>query len=847
MCCWHSRDRRQVELACVVLFGTCLPGVTARAADDPPAAPPPDTRSREQLFLDVFKRPPPDTPISAYVMVSIDGAQPAKLRAALAQDERQLKLEGEAVLRMLRPRLRTEIVDGLAAQVDAAGWLGRDAIEAVGLHTAFDPRRFEVAITTDPRLRNKDMLYLGGRPPNVRSDALRPAPVSAFVNLNATAAERSETTLGVHSRATQLAFAADGALAAGPAVLEGQAYGDSLAARSFHRGDVRLIHDRPEQALRFSAGDLRYPVVGYQTIVDMGGVSAARDFSLQPFLRDYQSGQFEFHLEQPAEVRIYVNNSLASTVQLPAGTHDIRGLTPAVGLNDTRLVIQDAAGRIQTLDFSFIYTPLLLEKDRDAFSYNAGFRRNLVDGEYRYDSASPVVSAAYLRGVTAETTLGGYLQADTKRTVLGLQSLHAFRTSALQLDAAVRRTDSAPWGVAAKADWVRLPDPQGTSAIQWQLTLEYLGADFGNLNETLPSNRSRLNFYSGAAMPAGPGSTLLLTASYQPASGAGTVDSYGLAAGWNYRWGKFTTLSLSLRHRRSSQGVQQNGLFFGLTYSFSDARNNFFAAKELESDVASASWSSQRPGNESGPYGFASARAGADDVRQYRVGGGFHGQQGLVEAWQDGNRVGTPNGPSDHDQTVAHLQTAVVYAGGAAGLVSQVRENFVIVRGKEGMADTAIKVDPDSTGGARGRSRWFTPAVVADLASYQVRDLRVEPVDPPIGSAPEKLSFAAAAAYKSGFLLELGKEQKIVAVGRLVDAMGQGIAHVTLEVRRVGDEVAKPLVIFTGRTGRFQLPDVRPGRYELRPVAITTWERVIVEVREAPEGVHRLGDVSIVP
>ena len=754
MCCWHSRGQRRVAFACLVLCGACLQGMPARAADDPAAAPPPDTRSREQLFLDVFKRPPPDMPISAYVLVSIDGAQPGKLRAALAQDERQLKLEGQAVLQLLRQRLRPEIVERLAAQVDAAGWLGRDAIEAVGLHTTFDPRRFEVGITIDPQLRDKDMQYLGGRPPGVRADALRPAPLSAFVNFNATAAQRVESSVGLHTRTSQLAFAADGALAAGPAVLEGQAYGDSLAPRSFHRGDVRLLHDRPEQALRFSAGDLRYPVMGYQTIVDMGGVSAARDFSLQPNLRGYQSGQFEFHLDRPAEVRIFVNNSLVSTLQLPAGTHDIRGLTPVVGLNDTRLVIQDAAGRIETLDFSFIYTPQLLERGRDAFSYNAGFRRTLVDGEYRYDSGSPVVSAAYLRGVTAETTLGGYLQADTKRAVLGVQSLHAFRASVLQLDAAVRRTDGAPSGVAAKADWVRLPDPQSAGGVQWQLTLEYLGGDFGNLNETLPSSRSRLNFYSGAAVPTGPGSTVLFTASYQPASRAGLVDAYNLAAGWNYRWGKYTILSLSLRHRRSAQREQQNGLFLGLTYSFSDGRNNFFAAKELEDDVASASWSSQRPGNASGPYGFASARAGAD-VRQYRAGGGFYGQQGLVEAWQDGNRAETPNGWSERDQSVAHLQTALVYAGGAAGLVSQVQENFVIVRGKEGMADTAIKLDPDSTGGARGRSRWFSPAVVADLPSYQVRDLRVEPVDPPIGSAPERLSYAIAAAYKSGFLLEL--------------------------------------------------------------------------------------------
>ena len=38
------------------------------------------------------------------------------------------------------------------------------------------------------------------------------------------------------------------------------------------RGDVRLVYDLPQRALRFTAGDLRYPVVGYQTPLPAAGI-----------------------------------------------------------------------------------------------------------------------------------------------------------------------------------------------------------------------------------------------------------------------------------------------------------------------------------------------------------------------------------------------------------------------------------------------------------------------------------------------------------------------------------------------------------------------------------------------
>lgn len=822
-----------------LLLGPLLAPCVVLAVD--PAA----GKTREELFLEVFKRPPPDIPVSGYVFVVVDGAARQKVKAVLSRGERELQLEGKAVTLSLSGRLRPEMVRELERRIDGEGWLARSALEDSGVATSYDPGKFEFTITTAPQLRETSISYLNAPPVDPATvAAIRPAPLSAFVNYSIKDSHRAQTIAGNAVRQHALGLSVDGAVKAAGLVLEGSAFGQTgSGTTSFQRGDVRLVFDQPTRALRYSAGDLRYPVIGYQTVVDMGGIGVSRDFSLQPQWRNYQSGQFEFYLERPAEVKVWVNESLVSTLQLPAGSHDIRGLAPAIGLNNTRLEIEDGSGRRQSLDFSFTYSPMLLERGRSMFSYNAGFRRQLSDGAYRYDTGKPVLSASYLEGVSNETTLGGYMQADPSRALAGFQAIHAFGSNTVQLDTAASRSVDASWDAAAKLDWLHLPDARGP-ALQSQLSLEYLGKNFGSINETMPARRNRINAYSALSFPLADGTTVRLSASYAPARDAGRADAYSLVAALTRRWGKSTTTSVSLRTRRSSAGERETGVAFGISFSFSDGNSNVYAARESESGASTVAWNSVRPGNAATPYGFASARFGPGP-REAIAGGGYWGHQGLAEASQTHTEFDQASGHYRSDETALRLQGAVVFADGAFGLARSVSENFAIVKGKEGLADVAIKVDPDSQGGSRASSGWLSPAVVGDLASYQLRDLRVEPVDPPIGASPEKLSYSLAPAYKSGFLLQLGKELRIIAVGRLVDGQQQPLAHLPIEIRRLGEAGPKPWLTFTSRGGAFQLPDIKPGRYEIRPSAPAPWESVIVDIPQAPDGLFRLGDVKV--
>jgi outer membrane usher protein len=800
-------------------------------------------RTREELFRAVFKRPPPPIPVDSYVMVVIDGTLRQKMRAVLAPDGQILFLDAKTLTSLLSQTLQPELLLRLRQRIDSRGFLGRAALEEVGLTAAFNARSFEFVLTTAPTMRAPKTLYLSPPPLDpLAVEAVRPASVSSFLNFNLKGTDRKTVLTHTSHDLQQWGLALDGAVNISGVVLEGSAFGDISETAALDRGDVRLVYDLPQQALRFTAGDLSYPVTGYQTPLPMAGIGLSTDFSLQPQVLTYWAGELSFELERPAEVKIFMNDSLISTLQLPAGVHDVRRFAPAVGYNDIQVVIDDSAGRREVLNFSLIHDPALLEKGLDLYSWNVGFARELNNGEYRYDTSRPVFSGSYLRGVTDATTLGAYAQALEERTLLGVQALQALPIGSLQLNTAVSRTREGELGGSAR---ISLTTSAARNGPQSYFSIEYLGKRFNANDGERFELRDALNFQASMAIPLRPGWTGRLSGNYFSARESVGRDVYGGSATLYRRWGRHVTGSLSLRHGRMLNADSETEVLFGLTVNFTHPTGSYSAAKELESDRVSAQWNSMGRSRLSTPYAFALARTG-EETREYQGGGGYWGNQGLVEASYLRSEIELPKGPNLREEATLRVQSSLTFADGTLALARPVRENFAIVTGKEGLENVAIKVDPDSRGASRARSAWLSPAVITDLSSYRVRNVRVEPVDPPLGATPDKMTFQVAPTYKSGVLLKVGKEPRILAVGHLVDDLGAPIAYLPVEIRRVAEGGELPLETFTGKNGSFHAPDLKPGKYEIR-LGSGRWGSVSVDIPESPDGICRLGRIVVPP
>lgn len=815
----------------------------AAVGAEPPDHPSSIAKTRDQLFQEVFKRSPPPIPVDSYLVVVIDGSVRQKLRATQAPDGRNVFLDGKPLTALLSQLLRPELVRQLEQRIDSQGFLDRVALEQAGLSTAFEPRAFEFSLTTSPETRAPGTVYLSPPLPDPFAvEAIRPASVSGFLNFNLKGVDRNSLLTDASLDSQELGVALDGAVNIEGVVLEGSAFGQTSETDSLQRGDVRLVYDWPQRALRFMAGDLDHPVLGYQSPRPIGGLGMSTDFSLQPQVRTYWSGDFTFELERPAEVKIFMNESLISTRQLPAGVHDLRRFTPAVGQNDIDVVIDDRAGRREVLHFSFIHDPTLLEKGLSLYSWNVGFAREFDGGDYRYDTSRPVFSGSYLRGVTDSTTLGGYAEALEERSLLGVQALRTLSIGTLQLNSAVSRTREGQWDGAAK---IALTTRSTWNGPQSHLSVEYLGRHFNASDAFSYRAREALNFQASLAVPLQQGWTGRLSANYLSARRSDERDVYGAAATLHRRWNRYVTGSLSVRHGQTLIGEADTEVLFGLNVNFTNATGSYSASKELESDRVNAQWNSRRSRSVSTPYGFALARTGPD-LREYQGGAGYWGNQGLAEASYLRSEIEYPSGRELREEATVRLQSSLVFADGTFALAQPVIENFAIVTGKEGLEDVAMKVDPDSRGNSRARSAWWTPAAITDLSSYRLSDVRIEPVDPPLGATPEKMTFQLAPTYKSGVLLKVGKELRIVAVGRLVDDLGAPIAHLPIEIRRADRPDAPAVATFTGKNGNFQAPDLTPGKYQIRPNG-GRWGTVTVNIPETPDGIRRLGDVVAPP
>ncbi len=825
--------RLRAGLLCVWSMLAATAHAAAGGADAPPAS------GREELFRRVFGHAPPPFPVESQVVVLVDTNLRGSMRAVLAADTREMLLEGRSLIALLSQYLRPDLTGQLEQRIDSRGLLDRSAIEAIGLATAFNSRTFEYSLTSAPGMRLPAVVYLTPPLPDpFMVPAVRPAAVSGFVNFNVKGVERKSSLATTSRRSREVAVALDGALNVQGMVLEASAFGRAGAADSWNRGDLRLVYDRPRQALRFMAGDLAYPVTGYQTSAAIAGIGLTKDYTLQPQVLTYWTGDFAFKLDRPAQVQLFSNDSLISTLQLPAGVHDLRRFTPAVGQNDIDIVIEDSAGSREVLHYSFLHDPRLLAKGLSLYSWNAGIARNAYGGAYRYDTSKPVFAGSYRRGVTLTTTLGGYAEAQGARGLLGIHALQGLAGGTLLLDAATSRSRAGRWDAAAR---IALGMNAGPGRPEAYLAVEYRGERF-NMDDALPyPARDALNLQASIAAGLQRGLTGRLSAGYYPERGPQAPARYAAATLFQ-TWGRHAQASFSLRHQRISGAGSSTAALLGVRVSFTNASGSYRVAKDLERNGVNAQWNSPRRSNASGPHGFAMARSGPGGSREYQGGAGYWGNHGLAEATYLRSEAAADTARNLREETSLRLQGALAFAGDQIALSRPIRENFAIVTGKRGLAGVAMRVDPDRHGSKAG-SDWLGAAVVTDLASYRLRRLRVEPVDPPPGATPENMTFQLAPAYKSGVLLEVGRELRIIAIGRLVDATGAPLAYVPIEFRRRGFPEQPAIHTFTGRNGNFQAPDLLPGSYELH--VPDTEVTITVSIRGRPEGILRLGDILV--
>ncbi|WP_237068498.1 fimbria/pilus outer membrane usher protein [Microbulbifer guangxiensis] len=620
-------------------------------------------------------------------------------------------------------------------------------------------------------------------------------------------------------------------------LLEGSAYQDSVLAggNRWQRGEVRLLHDDIERAVRYSVGDVFYRGTEFQVAPPLLGLSVERAYSdIQPLKNIAPTGSRSFTVTQRSTVEIYLNGLYQNTLRLDPGRYDLSDFAINAGVNEVALLITDGAGNQRRVEFSLFSDPTLLKKGVSEFSLNAGYQRTLEGNpgiEYDYDA--PAFSGFYRLGVTDYLTLGGSYQATEFQQIAGGELSLSTPAGILAADLSSSELEGLGRGMAASLRWsydfllggTRLHELD-VVAVTRDDTYTYLGQETQNAQY-----KSELRARYSAPGPFG----TYLSASarhaetFFPEAPIEEVYSFDIAR-------NFGPFNISLR---LEQEILEDDAIRGLVR---------ISAPLGDRQVATAQWDSF---DETGELAFG--RFQNSTVGDFSGGLALRSDidtyQANMDALYQGNRfqLGLDHRYTeftDIEQEPAQVSTlrvgsSLAYADGSLGVGRPINDSFIMVRRHDTLDGSRILVD-ERQGGHVAIADGFGPAVVPTVNSYVLRRVRWEPESPPYGYDMGDIEGNTFPYYRSGVAYTAGSEASITVVGEVLDSRGSPVGMTVGNITPTDGREFAPVKTFTNKRGRFVAQGLAPGEYKI-VFPDREGSGVHFKVEEGAKGILELG------
>jgi outer membrane usher protein len=136
----------------------------------------------------------------------------------------------------------------------------------------------------------------------------------------------------------------------------------------------------------------------------------------------------------------------------------------------------------------------------------------------------------------------------------------------------------------------------------------------------------------------------------------------------------------------------------------------------------------------------------------------------------------------------------------------------------------------------------FGPALYGQVGSYSPRTLTYDVPNASAGLDIGTGSLRMLAPYRSGYVVTVGSDYNIMAIGRLTVEGGDPLSLRVGYAIEVGGDGRK-VELFTNRDGRFGISGVKAGRWRIE---ISGSPPVVYEldIGEASSGIARVGDLK---
>jgi outer membrane usher protein len=275
-----------------------------------------------------------------------------------------------------------------------------DGRDLVSLESVRPPVRFVVdqdaiALRIDAPLSMlpSHRLDLGAVTPTAMSRVTRP---SAFLNYS------PQVTVPAQGPVVESAFFESG-LSEG-----GRLYYSGLYASSLNgvaRGLTNVTLDDVPRMRRLTLGDTNVSAGAIGGATVLGGITFARDFSMDPYFVRFPSMRFTSTTDVPAHVDVYINGIRVRSEAIDPGTFTLDNVRGLAGAGTVRYVVRDALGREQSYSTPYYVAPTVFAKGVEDFAVSVGLPRERL-GADSFAYAAPVALGYYQRGLTNAVTVG---------------------------------------------------------------------------------------------------------------------------------------------------------------------------------------------------------------------------------------------------------------------------------------------------------------------------------------------------------------------------------------------------------------------------------------------------------
>ena len=667
----------------------------------------------------------------------------------------------------------------------------------------FEEQSLELRLSAQPRLLPVTQLDL--RPTPRPRDLVLRADTSAFANYAVQYASPDFVS----------AFEELGVSVGGNLLYTGL----SQSQGGFSRGLSNLTVDQPGEMRRWIAGDgfATSGTLGGSAL--LGGLSVARNFSLDPYFVRTPLPRVSGAVLTPSTLDVYVNGVLVRREPLPPGPFEIANLPVTSGLSGVRYVVQDAFGRTQEYATRAYSSPTVLAKGLSDYSYSAGFRRTDF-GTSSFGYGRAVLLAQHRLGLTDQITAGYRLDADPGMLSLGPSLSATLPIGQLDLSAA-GSVSGGELGAAGAAAYVVIVRPLAVG-----VSLRAMSPRYANASLDPGLDRALLDASAFASISLGSRLTLSLDYGASRLRDTGVGDL--LQARADLRLSQRAGFFLSASRARVPGGDAAFEASASFVYSF-DATTaaSSSATARAEGGIASATVQRSLPVGEGVGYvvqGETGASQRASSLVQANASFG-HFEAGF-------QRTGAENGAS------ATASGAVVLVGDRLFLARPVQEGFAVLR-VPGLGGVRGYLNNVEVGTTDSRGDLFVP----NLLPYYGNRLSIRDGDVPMDYEVGRVEQLVASPYRGGAMVQFDV-RRIQSVTGTIEVEGAGPpSYGELQMAIAGKSLGSPL----SAEGRFWLEGMPAGRHSGEVEFRGGTCKIELEVPEALIGAVDVGRVRCAP